>query len=194
MLSNMAIMHIYRYFDRYWDEDVATLVNMVDDINFELPCRTLSGMKTGSLLLHATWAPEHARMFIEHCYTAINQKDSKGETALMKAAGRGYQTLIQYYLELGILINDQDDDGYTSLMRALWALARSSSVIGCRGGRSNPVYDYTGAIKLLLQSGAVIFRTDSCQCPCSGNGCTAIHLLPYEFSTGFNGPNTNMAF
>jgi ankyrin repeat protein len=49
---------------------------------------------------------------------SANDKDEKGQTALMLASGKGHNTIVVLLLMAGAQVNEKDDKGETALMRA----------------------------------------------------------------------------
>ncbi|KAK8133096.1 hypothetical protein PG999_001269 [Apiospora kogelbergensis] len=169
-------------------DDVITLATLIDDINFELNNPPWSHyIDMPLLLLHSAWAPVDAETFIRHGYTAINRKGGEGKTALMAAAFEGHQALVQFYMGLGVLVNDQDNAGSTALMSALQMWYRGGDIGRDRKPFGQLVADYPGTVKLLVEAGAEISKTDGCQCSCSNRGCTAIHIFCCQFDE-YHGP------
>lgn len=89
--------------------------------------------------------------------TDIDYRDSRGETALHKAAGSGHIEIMSLLLELGAFANFAEEDGYTALH---WGAQQGSVEM----------------VRLLLVKGASIDAT-------TDEGLTALHVASYNGHT-----------
>ena len=67
--------------------------------------------------MHALKDFEMVKLLIDHG-ADVNQKNFRGATALMAAAGAGTPALVKYLIEKGADVKARDQDGYTALMYA----------------------------------------------------------------------------
>ncbi|KAK8039489.1 hypothetical protein PG993_007900 [Apiospora rasikravindrae] len=181
VLSYIAFDILPRPLLHYSCDDITFLVNMIDDINFELyPLPIyLSHHSERRQLLHYPWPLEYAKIFVGHGYTGINRKDGSGITPLMVASSEGIPTLVQYYIEMNALVNDQDHVGSTSLTWALREWIDYDDLVARDEGR-----DYPGTVKLLLQAGADVSMADCCRCSCSDGGCVPLQVYSCQSHPG----------
>ncbi|KAK8094824.1 hypothetical protein PG997_001509 [Apiospora hydei] len=142
ILSYIAFEGPSQFLHRFSCDDITALVTMIEDINFDLVGEFDRRDSEECQLLHFIWPLEYTKIFIEHGYTGINRKDSKGATPLMVAAYKGIPTLVQYYIGMNALANDQNHIGSTVLMKTLEGWVSSPDAIGLNGTR-----DYPGTIR-----------------------------------------------
>lgn len=176
--SISSLLKVFSY------DDITSIVAMVDDINFELVSQSSNEYNMGKQLLHFPWPQEYVEIFLEHGYASVNSKAHDGTTPLMAAAGGGFSSLVQYYIGMNALVNDQDNAGFNSLAHAIrWWVYRAEMDEETNLAHRRKEFGYLKTVKLLLQAGACVSTTDHCRCPCSKDGCTAIHHFYCPFPT-----------
>ncbi|KAK7947960.1 uncharacterized protein PG986_008846 [Apiospora aurea] len=129
ILSGMAHCGPSYFLRRFSYDDITALVIIVDEINLELVGKHYRRDSEWFEPLHCIWPLKYVKIFVEHGYTGFNRKDRRGTTPLMVAAYEGIPALVQYYIGMNALVNDQDNVGSTSLMKALGAWLRCRNAI-----------------------------------------------------------------
>ncbi|KAH7308657.1 hypothetical protein B0I35DRAFT_442370 [Stachybotrys elegans] len=163
---------------------IEALASLAEDVNF-LFCddrRRTESYPSGTInhLLHYSWSPETIEVIMSHGFGGINQANHIGQTALMGAAARGEFQIVQYYIDKGADVNQQDSRGITALSYALGGMC--SLLFGPSEFRDDISYPKT--VKILIIGGASLYSSDACKCPCSASGCTVANVLPPHFWVG----------
>jgi ankyrin repeat protein len=165
------------------------LLRLCGDSDIEL------GSKTS---MHLARDVEDARVVLRNNFTAVNAVDEEGETALMRVSRFLDTRLLYKMLDIeaaaGVSIDRQDVSRWSVLMH----------VTKCLDGRNSYQPDETlrlrrasavGCLNMLLSRGASSTLTDSCNCPCSPDGCSALSIAlhravesigPYDSATSIS--------
>ncbi|KAM0702270.1 hypothetical protein Q7P35_011180 [Cladosporium inversicolor] len=148
--------------------------------------------------MHLAQNVRDARVVLRHKFTAVDVLDEKGQTALMRVSRfldtRLLRDMLDIEADAGMSTHHQDDSGWTALMylascmheRHSYPLAetlqlRRTSTVGC--------------MNMLLSRSASPTLTDSCNCPCSPDGCSALSIAlhravesigPYDYSASIS--------
>lgn len=148
--------------------------------------------------MHLARDVEDARVVLRNNFTAVEVVDDEGETALMRVSRFLDTRLLYKMLDIeaaaGLAIDRQDNSGWSVLMH----------VTKCLDGREFYQPDETlrlrrasavGCLTMLLSRGASPTLTDSCTCPCSPDGCSALTIAlhravesvgPYDSATSIS--------
>jgi ankyrin repeat protein len=129
--------------------------------------------------MHLARDVEDARVVLRNNFTAVEVVDDEGETALMRVSRFLDTRLLYKMLDIeataGVFIDRQDFSGWSVLMH----------VTNCMDERNSHLPEETvqlrrasavGCLNMLLLRGASPTLTDSCNCPCSPDGCSALSI------------------
>jgi ankyrin repeat protein len=155
----------------------------------------LIGSKTS---MHLARNVDDARVVLRNKFTAVGVVDDKGETALMRVSRLLDTHLLRDMLKIeadaGVSLDRQDFSGWTALMHLTSCIHERNSYVPeetLQLRRSSAV----GCLNMLLSRRACSTLTDSCSCPCSPNGCSALSIAlhravesigPFDSSTSIS--------
>jgi ankyrin repeat protein len=138
------------------------------------------GSKTS---MHLARDIEDARVVLRNNFTAVDVVDDEGETAVMRVSRFLDTRLLYKMLDIeattDLSIDRQDFSGWSVLMH----------VTSCMDGRNSHLPEETvqlrrasavGCLDMLLLRGASPLLTDSCNCPCSPDGCSALSIAMHR--------------
>ena len=134
------------------------------------------GSKTS---MHLARDVEDARVVLKNNFTAVHLVDEEGETALMRVSRFLDTRLLIKMLDIEatacLSIDRQDVSEWSVLMQVTTCMNG-----GCRHQPKEESHlqwaSAVGCLNMLLERGANSTLTDSCNCPCSPNGCSALSI------------------
>jgi hypothetical protein len=138
-----------------------------------------SGAK--NTLMHLIDRAKYGKVLIKHGFTAAAVQNKDGETALMHVVSfldpALTKSLLSLQLSAGVSIDLRDVSHWTALLHLVkhmrYRFSGSWDTIEVRFQRKT---DATRCLNLLLRQGAEVLLTDTCKCPCSPGGCSAMSI------------------
>jgi len=152
------------------------LLEMCENVNFIFGDSHLG--VTENNMLHYIQGREDGNALVKAGFTGFNQKNSRGQLALMSQLTMHRLKAVKFCIENGTQVKHQDNNGHTVLFPALHNFCSSD-----KDRKSDDVE----AVILLLHSEADTLATDKCKCPCSPQGCFPAALLSSKIGTLFGG-------
>jgi ankyrin repeat protein len=146
-------------------------------------------------LMHLIDKAEYGKVLIKHGFTAAAVQNKDGETALMHVVSfldpALTKSLLSLQLSAGVSIDQRDVSHWTALLHLVKHMRyRYSGSWDTTEIRYQRKTDAIRCLNYLLRQGAEVLLTDTCKCPCSPGGCSAMsvalhHALEVTRPTSF---------
>ena len=139
--------------------------------------------------MHLVNGTEYADVLLDRGFTAAGVQDNGGKTALMHVIRFFDPGLTEQLLyrqsDTGILIDQRDSSHWSAMLHLVGqsrqGLSRSWDTTEALFQRKTNVIK---CMNLLLRHGADILLTDTCECPCSPSGCSAMSIALHHALEG----------